>query len=176
MESLLFNIIVSKEGVITITKTRIPKPVCTIKGGIVNVYMEGVDAEIVMPVGSTVAEAFDKVKLRLKRVLHSAETQFNNMYRAVDKYKPPLLPGESITVSTCQYSVAWRGLCGETVRGGGKFCVKHNNLICAGCGGPAVRSCPDPGQLVCGYPLCDTCIHIGNSNQCNHGPAKELKS
>ena len=54
----------------------------------------------------------------------------------------------------CNFDKAWIGKCRNE-----KPCKEHADIKCCSCGAPATRECPETGQFVCGFPLCDDCTH-----------------
>ena len=59
---------------------------------------------------------------------------------------------------TCKFSLAWIGKCGKP-SGENEFCPHHLTVKCCMCGKQATHECPETLQLVCGFPICDTCKH-----------------
>ncbi len=57
----------------------------------------------------------------------------------------------------CQFDNSWAGRCNKPSDNG--WCSEHEKLTCSSCGAKAVRSCPESTSLVCGAPLCATCVH-----------------
>jgi hypothetical protein len=58
------------------------------------------------------------------------------------------------SMTTCNYDEAWRGKCKNACP-----CSLHADKVCVSCKAPAVRSCEETGQFVCGAPLCEECEH-----------------
>lgn len=74
----------------------------------------------------------------------------------------------SDTKSICGFGVAWVGKCKVTPVGGGDAtldtnninrCPAHSGKKCCSCGDPATHECEETGQFVCGFDLCDRCVH-----------------
>lgn len=62
-------------------------------------------------------------------------------------------------MSLCNYSIAWRGFCGDKCKEGRDKCEKHDR-VCDNCGNPATGECDQSILgLICGAPLCDDCGH-----------------
>jgi hypothetical protein len=57
----------------------------------------------------------------------------------------------------CIFNRAWIGECGKECEG--EYCADHESKVCVSCGGKATRECPEASSLVCGYHLCDDCMH-----------------
>ena len=67
-------------------------------------------------------------------------------------------------MSICKYIVPWIGMCGKELP-----CKEHTDKKCISCGKPATRGCPETGQFVCGYHLCDDCEHTIFADGTNGG-------
>jgi hypothetical protein len=68
----------------------------------------------------------------------------------------------------CSYGLAWVGNCGKPVVKDG-FCEDHIGLDCCSCGEQATHECEETGQFVCGFPLCDNCVHTIAKDGTNGG-------
>jgi hypothetical protein len=58
-------------------------------------------------------------------------------------------------VEVCSFHISWVGKCNNL-----QPCKEHSHLRCVSCGEPAVRSCDETGQFVCGAALCNDCEHL----------------
>ncbi len=71
----------------------------------------------------------------------------------------------------CMFDRAYQSPCPNagTVEVNGVWrCPQHASDVCILCGEPATRSCPDAGQFVCGFPLCDDCEHFREGDRSGH--------
>ena len=64
----------------------------------------------------------------------------------------------------CRFDKAYQGQCENVaprpvVDGPWPYCEEHKSMVCCFCGKHATRECDHAGQFVCGYPLCDDCVH-----------------
>lgn len=64
----------------------------------------------------------------------------------------------------CNFSMAWIGKCKNE-----RPCESHKDRKCCVCEAPATRECPETGQFVCGFNLCDDCEHTVAKNGTNNG-------
>ena len=59
----------------------------------------------------------------------------------------------------CGFGLAWVGNCKQPATAENGRCQTHTKEVCSSCGAPATHECEETGQLVCGFPLCDNCVH-----------------
>lgn len=78
--------------------------------------------------------------------------------------------------STCTFDRAWIGPCGKPANyalADQPLCSEHITLTCCSCKAPATRECDFCGQFVCGFPLCDDCVHTVDAHgKQDHGPRR----
>lgn len=84
-------------------------------------------------------------------------------------------------MSRCEFIRAWVGQCKNDLP-----CEEHDDLKCVSCGEPAICTCDETGQFVCGAPLCGDCEHtlfedgtnggIGfNASPCPEGMKRHIR-
>ncbi len=79
-------------------------------------------------------------------------------------------------IPKCEYDQGYAGKChlhadfAEPIA----LCRKHAASKCTGCKAQAIKDCDYEGQLVCTYPLCANCHHVGSGMwDCRHEPKPE---
>lgn len=77
------------------------------------------------------------------------------------------------SINKCKSVAAWIGKCNKEADGSG-YCKEHTDMKCTSCGKQATRTCDETFQLVCGYPLCDSCGHHDPENKYKHVPKNPL--
>lgn len=67
----------------------------------------------------------------------------------------------------CGYYMPWIGMCKNP-----RPCAQHKDEVCITCKEPATRGCPQTGQFVCGFGLCNkkSCEEVHHRN--THGPGR----
>jgi len=62
-----------------------------------------------------------------------------------------------MATEVCGFKLAWLADCKKA-----KPCATHQHVTCVACKQTATRECDHTGGLVCGAPLCDTCIGVND--------------
>jgi hypothetical protein len=61
-------------------------------------------------------------------------------------------------MTQCNFQQDWAGRCTKETLSDSLFCEEHSKVKCSVCGKQATHTCPETFMLVCGTPLCDSCM------------------